>query len=59
MSGKTEELKVELQQIKQQLAEATRSGGAAGGGSPPRSTAGSAAMHTPFASPGAGAHDCT
>jgi len=55
MSGKTEELKAELQQLKQQLAEATRSGGAAGGGSPPRSTTGSAAMHTPFASPGAGA----
>ena len=56
MTGEAAELKAEVQQMRQLLSEATRSG-AVGGGSPPRSTAGSVAMHTPFASPGAGMHD--
>ena len=56
MTGEAAELKAEVQQMRQLLAEATRSG-AVGGGSPPRSTTGSVAMHTPFASPGAGMHD--
>ena len=41
--------------MRQLLAEAVRSGAVGGGGSPSRSAAGSVAMHTPFASPDAGA----